>query len=438
MIRRPLGYVTFGVALPLLALAVLAALAGWYRGADAALALLVVGLVGWVIMLARTLRLLVVWARQPAGTPVPQAEGLWGRIFTELGDRLRREAEVEERLSAELGRFQQAAQAMPDGVIYLAENDLIEWLNPMAEQHFDLDRRKDLRVALPSIVRQPEFVAYLGARDYAEPLLMRSLRRRDRSLQVQVIAFAGNRRMVLSRDVSQLERVENMRRDFVANVSHELRTPLTVVGGFLETLADGLDDFSRDEVIRYLTLAGAQSSHMQRLIEELLTLSALETGAPAPVEERVDAVALVRDVARDCELLSAGRHQVSLVLDGGGELIGSRKELHSAFSNLASNAVRYTPAGGHIELGWRADATGGEFWVADDGIGIEPVHLPRLTERFYRVDRGRSRETGGTGLGLAIVKHVTTRHQGELSIDSEPGRGSRFALRFPPLRVRPA
>jgi two-component system phosphate regulon sensor histidine kinase PhoR len=435
VIRRPLAYVTLGVALPLFALVALAALAAWYRGADAALALLAVGLVGWTILLARNMRLLVTWARQPVGTPAPQAEGLWGQVFTELGDRLQRECEVKERLSAELGRFQQAALAMPDGVIYLADDDRIEWMNPMAEQHFELDRREDLRVALPSIVRQPEFVDYLGAREYAEPLVMRSLRRRDRTLQVQVIAFAGNRRMVLSRDVSQLERLENMRRDFVSNVSHELRTPLTVVCGFLETLVDGLDELGRDEVIHYLNLASEQSSRMQRLIEELLTLSALETGAPAPVEERVEAAALVREVARDCELLSAGRHRVSLVLEGSGELIGSRKELHSAFSNLASNAVRYTPAGGHIELGWRADAAGCEFWVADDGIGIDPVHIPRLTERFYRVDRGRSRETGGTGLGLAIVKHVTTRHQGELTIDSEPGRGSRFALRFPPVRV---
>lgn len=326
MIRRPLGYVTLGVALPLFALVVLAALAAWYRGADAALALLVVGLIGWTIMLARNMRLLVTWARQPVGTPAPQAEGLWGQVFAELGDRLQRECEVKERLSAELGRFQQAALAMPDGVIYLADDDLIEWMNPMAEQHFELDRRKDLRVALPSIVRQPEFVDYLAAREYAEPLVMRSLRRRDRTLQVQLIAFAGNRRMVLSRDVSQLERLENMRRDFVSNVSHELRTPLTVVCGFLETLSDGLDDLSRDEVIHYLTLASEQSSRMQRLIEELLTLSALETGAPAPVEERVDAAALVREVARDCELLSAGRHRVSLVLEGSGELIGSRKE----------------------------------------------------------------------------------------------------------------
>ncbi len=341
-------------------------------------------------------------------------------------------------MSAELGRFQQAALAMPDGVIYLGEDDVIEWMNPMAEQHFDLDRRKDVRTPLPNLIRQPEFVTYLAGRNYAEPLVMRSLRRRDRTLQVQVIAFAGNRRMVLSRDVSQLERLETMRRDFVANVSHELRTPLTVVGGFLETLIDGVDDFSREDVIHYLKLAGEQSTRMQRLIEELLTLSALETGAPAQVDEAVDAVELVEEVVRETELLSAGRHEVRLVLEGGGALLGSGKELHSAFSNLASNAVRYTPAGGHIEIGWRTseEGGGGEFWVQDDGIGIDPVHIPRLTERFYRVDRGRSRETGGTGLGLAIVKHILTRHQGELTVNSELGKGSRFAMRFPPVRVR--
>lgn len=436
MIQRPLTYLTLGVAIPVVAVLALAVLAGLYRGTDAALALIFLGFVGVAIMLGRNLRLLVSWARQPIGTPAPQVEGLWGSVFAELGHRFQRECEVKERLSAELGRFQQAATAMPDGVIYLAEDDVIEWMNPMAEQHFDLDRRKDLRTALPNLIRQPEFIAYLAARDYAEPLVMRSLRRRDRTLQVQVIAFSGNRRMVLSRDISQLERLENMRRDFVANVSHELRTPLTVVGGFLETLIDGLDDFSRADVIHYLTLASEQSNRMQRLIEELLTLSALETGAPAQVDETVDAAALVEEVFRDTELLSAGRHEVRLVLEGGGVLRGSRKELLSAFSNLASNAVRYTPAGGHIEIGWRADEQGGEYWVGDDGIGIDPAHIPRLTERFYRVDRGRSRETGGTGLGLAIVKHVVTRHQGELCIDSRLGEGSRFAIRFPVARVR--
>ena len=438
MSRPSPGFVTLGVAAPVLALVGLAALAGSYRGSDAAFALIFVGFIGLSIMLTRNLRTLVAWARQPSGTPAPQGEGLWGQIFAELDGRVQREAEVKERLSAELGRFQQVVMAMPDGVIYLAEDDLIEWMNPMAEQHFDLDRRKDVRTPLVNLVRQPEFVTYLAAGQYGEPLVMHPARRRDRSLQILVIPLAASRRMVLSRDVSQLERLENMRRDFVANVSHELRTPLTVVGGFLETLIDGLDDFAREDIIHFLTLASEQSNRMQRLIEELLTLSALETGAPAQVDAPVDALELVREILQETELLSAGRHQIRLVASGGGALLGSRKELHSAFSNLASNAVRYTPAGGHIEIGWRVDESGAEYWVKDDGIGIDASHIPRLTERFYRVDRSRSRETGGTGLGLAIVKHIVTRHQGELRIESEPGQGSRFAIAFPPARLSSA
>jgi len=179
VIQRPLTYLTLGVAIPVVAVLALAVLAGLYRGSDAALALIFLGFVGVAIMLGRNLRLLVSWARQPIGTPAPQVEGLWGSVFAELGHRFQRECEVKERLSAELGRFQQAATAMPDGVIYLAEDDVIEWMNPMAEQHFDLDRRKDLRTALPNLIRQPEFIAYLAARDYAEPLVMRSLRRRS-------------------------------------------------------------------------------------------------------------------------------------------------------------------------------------------------------------------------------------------------------------------
>ncbi|WP_341646557.1 phosphate regulon sensor histidine kinase PhoR [Thauera sp. SDU_THAU2] len=435
MIHRPLRYIAVGIGVPVTAVLALALLAGHYRGSDAALALVVLGLLAIAILLVRHVRLLVEWARQPVGSMPPQVEGLWGSVFDELEDRFQRELAVRDKLSEELGRFQQAAQAMPDGLLYLAEDDSIEWLNVMAEQHFGLDRRRDLRVPVANLVRQPDFVAYLQTDRHAEPLIMQLPGRRDRALQVQIIRFAGSRRMVLSRDISKLQRLENMRRDFVANVSHEMRTPLTVVGGFLETLIDGLDDFSRDEVLHFLSLAHEQSSRMRHLIEDLLALSALETGAPAPLEERVDVTELMQTVLREAESLSAGRHTVTLVLEGGGELKGSARELHSAFSNLATNAVRYTPAGGHVELGWRVDAEGGEYWVRDDGIGIDPEHIPRLTERFYRVDRGRSRETGGTGLGLAIVKHILNRHQAVLQVDSEPGKGSRFAMRFPPGRI---
>lgn len=414
----------------------LAALAGFFRGIEAAFALLLLGFVAGTVLLAGYVCQLIAWARQPVGSPPPLADGPWGRVHAELHDRVRREHEMRATLTAELARFQQAAQAMPDGVLYLADDGSIEWLNVMAEHHFELDRRRDLRAPLLNLVRQPEFVRYLQAGNYAEPLLMHPAQRRDRTLQVHVIRFAGKRKMVLSRDISQLERLENMRRDFVANVSHEMRTPLTVIGGFLETIADGIEDFSREDIVHFIDLASEQSGRMQRLIEDLLALSALETGAPAPVEERVDAVELVTSVHREATLLSGDRHRIALVLEGGGVLLGSRKELYSACANLAINAVRYTPTGGHIEIGWRSGACGGAYWVEDDGIGIDPEHLPRLTERFYRVDRGRSRETGGTGLGLAIVKHILTRHQGTLEVSSAPGEGSRFEMRFPASRLR--
>jgi two-component system phosphate regulon sensor histidine kinase PhoR len=256
-----------------------------------------------------------------------------------------------------------------------------------------------------------------------------------------VVPFGDGQKMVVSRDLSLIEKLERVRRDFIANVSHELRTPLTVVTGFLETLIDGQDDFAREDVAHFLQLALDQSLRMQTLIEDLLTLSALETGAPAAVEERVDVAQLVAGIAADTRLLSNGRHAIEVDVDRRATcatLLGSEKELRSAFANLASNAVRYTPAGGHIRLSWKCSRDGGEFAVEDDGIGIAAEHIPRLTERFYRVDRGRSRETGGTGLGLAIVKHILSRHQAELRVTSEPGKGSRFSARFPSTRFPPA
>jgi two-component system phosphate regulon sensor histidine kinase PhoR len=226
-----------------------------------------------------------------------------------------------------------------------------------------------------------------------------------------------------------------MRRDFVANVSHEMRTPLTVVSGFLETVIDGLDDLAKEDIRHYLGLASEQAGRMQQLIQDLLTLSALETGAPMWQEEPVDVAKLVHDVEREAIVVSGGRHRIELDCSVSAPLLGNAKELHSAFANLAINAVRYTPEGGHIRISWRQRGTVVEYTVEDDGIGIAADHIPRLTERFYRVDRGRSRETGGTGLGLAIVKHVLSRHQGDLLIDSEPGRGSRFTACFPARRL---
>jgi len=239
---------------------------------------------------------------------------------------------------------------------------------------------------------------------------------------------------LLSRDITRWERMETTRRDFVANVSHELRTPLTVLGGFLETLSD-MQDPDPSMLRRSLQLMSEQATRMQRLVEDLLTLSKLESAQNPLREDFVDVPEMVRTLVRDAQALSNGRHRFSLRVETESGLSGSAEELRSALFNLISNAVRYTPENGEIEVSWSRRDAEAVFAVRDTGIGIEPHHIPRLTERFYRVERGRSRASGGTGLGLAIVKHVLSRHQGRLDVQSEPGEGSTFSALFPAARA---
>jgi two-component system phosphate regulon sensor histidine kinase PhoR len=254
------------------------------------------------------------------------------------------------------------------------------------------------------------------------------------TLALQLVPFAVDKKLLMSRDVTAMEAVSRMRRDFIANVSHELKTPLTVISGFVETLQD-LDVDERQRA-RFLQLMHEQARNMQRLVADLLTLSSLESEQNALVEERFAIVPLLLSVSSDAKALSRGEHEIALDIGEAASVIGSRDELASAFGNLVSNAIRYTPSGGRITLAWRIDADGGGvFSVSDSGIGIAASHIPRLTERFYRIDRSRSRATGGTGLGLAIVKHVLLRHQAQLDITSEPGRGSTFTARLPARRI---
>ena len=427
------GSLIFIAACALLSLVVGYAFGQWFG-----IGLFILVLLGLLDHHLSNLQRLAQWARRRDDEPAPDGHGAWRAVFHELECRARDGREERVRHSATLERFRAASEAMPDGIIYLSGNDSIEWLNRRAELHLGLSQEQDIGVPLTGLVRLPELVAYMEAAQ-DEPLVIQSPRKPAMRLQLQIVPFGGGQKMLISRDITQLEKLETMRQDFIANVSHELRTPLTVVGGFLETVHDGLDDLDRADIERFLQMALDQSTRMQRLIEDLLTLSALETDAPAPIEERVDVCALVRSVSQEAIVLSGGRHQIEIQLDDrddGDIVLGSQKELHSAFANLASNAVRYTPAGGSIVIGWRRMAGGGEFAVSDNGIGIDPKHISRLTERFFRVDKGRSRETGGTGLGLAIVKHIVSRHGAELRIESEPGKGSRFAVRFPGARIR--
>jgi two-component system phosphate regulon sensor histidine kinase PhoR len=402
---------------------------------------LIFGTVAGAIGLALALRAhvqirrLIRWVEAPLGTPVPDAGGLWGDAFAALHRRARAAADSRRQLQEELDRLEALTQALPEGVVILAQGRLIEWLNHRAEIDLDIDGRRDLGAPITNLIRDPELMTHLDEGRHGTALMLR-LRSPARTVEARSAPFGAGRLLLLTRDITQLDRLETMRRDFVANVSHELRTPLTVVSGFIETLHDGLGDIAPADAAHYLALAGEQAARMQRLIDDLLTLSALETGAPLPPDEYMDMSTMFAEIGEEARVLSGGRHEIVLAVDGPLRLHGSASELRSAFGNLASNAVRYTPAGGRIGLVWRSLADGGaEFAVTDNGIGIESQHIPRLTERFYRVDRGRSRESGGTGLGLAIVKHVLERHQARLMMESRPGQGSTFRVVFPASRI---
>lgn len=405
-------------------------------GREAAMVATIAGLALLLCWHLHQLGRLLRWLGGPLDSPLPTGGGVWDIAFAGLHRRARIRSGQQQSLADALDRFTRAAQALPDGIIVFDLHRRIDWMNTRAEEHFSLSAAADRGQALTNLIRHPEFIAYLDAGKYDEPLVFRGARRGRTTLLLQVIPYGGEQTLLLSRDISHLERLERMRSDFIANVSHELKSPLTVVAGFAEMLAEDHAGYSEEELSRYLQLINEQSLRMRRLIEDLLTLSALETGGDTPTEERVDVAPLLQTILAEAQALSAGRHQLSLQIDAPATLRGCASELRSAFGNLASNAVRYTPEGGHIDLIWQGEADGGaRFTVADTGIGVAAQHLPRLTERFYRVDRSRSRETGGTGLGLAIVKHVLTRHQATLEVDSEPGRGSRFSARFPAARL---
>ncbi len=377
----------------------------------------------------RNLRALSRWLERDDGRDPPRMLGAWDRFHALLHRSRREAARREADLADQVSRWRAAARALPDGVVIL-EGERIAWCNDTAALHFGIDLARDTGLAFTNLVRIPEFVSYLEAGDFAGPIVLRSA---DRVLSVQVIAYGAGQSLVLSRDITRFEKLEGMRREFVANVSHEMRTPLTVIAGFLETLRDETDP---EAARRYMQMMAEQSLRMQRLVEDLLTLSSLESSPPPPMEEAVDMGALIERLGAEARVLSAGRHAVEVERASGAGLLGSEKELSSAFGNLVSNAIRYTPEGGRVRLRWRDTDEGAAFDVEDTGIGIAPGHIPRLTERFYRVDRGRSRETGGTGLGLAIVKHALARHGAALEIASTPGEGSRFSARFSGPRLR--
>ncbi|HEX7220497.1 MAG TPA: phosphate regulon sensor histidine kinase PhoR [Burkholderiales bacterium] len=371
------------------------------------------------------------WLADPVPGKVPEGSGAWDDALAALYRLERDSAKREQSLAEALAHMRRAVQALPDGMVLLDGANRIEWCNRTAEAQLKLDGKADLGQHIGNLVREPDFVDYLQSPGADAVRISRD----GTVLSLQLIAFGQAQKLLLVRDVTQAERVETMRRDFVANVSHELRTPLTVLVGFLETLQNLRLDAQRQR--DYLGMMQEQSTRMQRIIDDLLTLSALDAAPPATSEARIALRPMIERLKRDAEALSAGKHTIRMVLESEKDLLGVEPELASAFGNLVSNAIRYTPAGGSVTLAWRENQDGARFSVEDTGIGIAPEHIPRLTERFYRVDRSRSRETGGTGLGLAIAKRALARHDATLEIESQPGKGSRFSARFPSRRLAP-
>ncbi|HRQ94003.1 MAG TPA: phosphate regulon sensor histidine kinase PhoR [Candidatus Accumulibacter phosphatis] len=415
------------VGLALLLGAIHGAIWGWAAAAG--------GFMLVVLLQTRRLALLAAWIDGPQQADVPDSGGAWGEVFRKLSRKLRLDARALAEIETRLNSFSQAMDAVPDGLVVLADHSQVQWANRAAGEHLGIRLPRDGGAIIQQLVRAPGFAEYLGSPAGQPPFILQSQAVRSRVYSLRAVPLGERNTLLVSLDVSDARRVEAMRSTFVANVSHELRTPLTVVSGFLEHFGDD-NAMTGEQRQQFARLMSEQTRRMLSLVDDLLTLSRLEAEDAPASEEDIDMADLLAQLQAEAESLSAGRHRLQVSCSGPG-LRGNRKELHSAFGNLVSNAIRYTPTGGDIRIRWKLRAGLGVFSVRDSGVGIAAEHLPRLTERFYRVDRGRSRDTGGTGLGLAIVKHILLRHQAALLIDSQPGAGSNFRAEFPVWRLRP-
>ena len=394
--------------------------------------MLVIGLSAYLAWHLKQLLRLHKWLRtRQANEPPPDSQGLWGEVFDNIYHLQRRDQKARDRLQAVIDRVQESTAALKDAVIMLDRDGNLEWWNLAAENLLGLQTPQDSGQPITNLVRDPRFSEYLERSNYFEPLELPSPISNRRRLQFHITQYGNREHLLLVRDVTRIHQLEQMRKDFVANVSHELRTPLTVISGYLETLLDNVEQIN-PRWRRALQQMQQQGERMQALLNDLLLLAKLEaTDYPAD-NQPVAVEQLLLSIKNDAQALSAERaHRISLEADAAVRLKGSEAELRSAFSNLVFNAVKYTDDQGDIRIRWWSDEQGAHLEVQDTGQGIEAKHLPRLTERFYRVDSSRASNTGGTGLGLAIVKHVLLRHRARLEISSRVGEGSTFTCHFP-------
>lgn len=404
---------------------------------------------GWVLLALSSGALLVwrryqavkvaAWLKAPDKSPPPKDVGPWIAVVNELDRFIGLQRDLLHESQETNAAIMAAAQALPVGVISLDRNMEIIWFNRAAAQQLALKDPADVGQNLLHLIRPPEFVRYARQSNWPEPI-MQTVHggREERRLMMQLVTYSRDQRLLITRDLTQLDRLERTRRDFVANVSHELRTPLTVLAGFLETIREAPEGaLSVEQKTSYFDLMQEQASRMQSIVADLLTLSDLENN-PSTDQGPVNVADLLASARQQAQALSDGQHHFEWDVDETLKLQGNASELASAVSNLLTNAVRYTPAGGSITVRWgQTPGVEARFSVKDTGIGVAAEHVPRLSERFYRVDRGRSRAAGGTGLGLAITKHIAMRHDATLEIESRLGKGSTFSLVFAPHRITP-
>lgn len=397
---------------------------------------LTTGLVLYLLWTLYQTRSLAHWLTDPSSaSEAPQSVGIWGSFFEKLHKLTQSSLQAQNSLRSRIDRIQESTNAMRDGVIMTDALGAMEWWNGSAEHLLGFQRSTDQGQYIYNLIRTPAFKAYFDAKHYREPLELSSPAKPHIHLQIQISLFGEDDRLIVAKDVSRLHQLEQMRQDFVSNVSHEMRTPLTVISGYLETLVDNADDLPA-KWRRAVNTMATQSFRMETLIADLILLSRIETGKQSESDSPTNVDRLVRQICQDARTLS-GESQHDIRFEAASEQLisGDENQLRSAFSNLIFNAVKYTPARGQIKVLWFTDNEGGHLSVKDTGSGIDEVHIPRLTERFYRADPSRHKDTGGTGLGLAIVKHVLINHDGNLEIKSRLGEGSEFLCHFPPERL---
>ena len=365
---------------------------------------------------------------------IPESYGLWGDLFEGLYHSQQQNLKARDRLSRMINRVRSSANALKDGVVMTNEIGQLDWWNEAASLLFGFDERTDQAQLITNLFRDPEFKAYFEQKRYDDALEIASPTDPNLILRIHITLFGEDERLILAQDVTRLHHLEEMRKDFVSNVSHEMRTPLTVIRGYVETLLDSPDAPQRWQ--RALRSMESQTQRLEAIISDLMLLEKYEAKDGAGMEEEVDMGLLIRNVCKDAELYSGDRkHTIRFELDTTSNVLGIENQLRSAVSNLVFNAVKYTKAGGDVLVKWSQDHSGCHLMVKDNGCGFDPIHIPRLTERFYRADPSRNQNTGGSGLGLAIVKHVLINHSATLEINSIVNRGSEFTCHFPNQRI---